>query len=150
MKTPFLLFLTIICLFPAIGKTADMVTGTGIDVTVTQMQTFQADQVQANTVQTQMMADIQRQQMERWKILQDMQTRIYEIQQDVISNRARTLDRMHNTMDEYIRDNASATSRDAAASARQSTQQATQKTVRPPTQGTTMPGGRCVGPCPSR
>ncbi|MBM3461345.1 MAG: hypothetical protein FJX76_04515 [Armatimonadetes bacterium] len=68
---------------------------------MTQMQNN--DFQNAMTISTQMQADAQKQQMERWKILQDTQTKIFEIQQDVTVNKARTQDKMFNKWDEYIR-----------------------------------------------
>jgi len=70
---------------------------------------FSATQLQQNdynnamTIGIQMQADAQKQQMERWKILQDTQTKIFEIQQDVTVNKAKTTDKMFNKWDEYIR-----------------------------------------------
>ena len=69
---------------------------------VTQMQ--QTDYQNAMTIAIQMQADAQKQQMERWKILQDTQTKIFEIQQDVTVNKAKTQDKLFNKWDEYIRD----------------------------------------------
>lgn len=57
----------------------------------------------AQTIATQMAADAQKQQMERWKILQDTQTKIFEIQQDVTANKAQTQDKAFKKWDEYIR-----------------------------------------------
>lgn len=57
----------------------------------------------AQTIYTQMQADAQKQEMSRWKILQDTQTKIFEIQQDVTVNKAKTQDKMFNKWDEYIR-----------------------------------------------
>ncbi len=68
---------------------------------MTQLQ--QNDYNNAQTVAIQMQADAQKQQMERWKILQDTQTKIFEIQQDVTVNKAKTTDKMFNKWDEYIR-----------------------------------------------
>lgn len=68
---------------------------------MTQMQ--QNDYNNAMTIGIQMQADAQKQQMERWKILQDTQTKIFEIQQDVTVNKAKTTDKMFNKWDEYIR-----------------------------------------------
>ena len=68
---------------------------------MTQMQNN--DFQNALTISTQMQADNQKQQMQRWKILQDTQTKIFEIQQDVTVNKARTQDKMFNKWDEYIR-----------------------------------------------
>ncbi|MGI5843366.1 MAG: hypothetical protein ACOX9B_08595 [Candidatus Xenobium sp.] len=70
---------------------------------VAQFQMFMSDFQQAQTIQTQIGADAQKQQMERWKILQDTQTKIFEIQQDVTVNKAKTQDKMFNKWDEYIR-----------------------------------------------
>ncbi len=70
---------------------------------VAQFQMFMSDYQQAQTIQTQIGADAQKQQMERWKILQDTQTKIFEIQQDVTVNKAKTQDKMYNKWDEYIR-----------------------------------------------
>ena len=62
-----------------------------------------SDYQQAQTIYTQMQADAQTQQMNRWKILQDTQTKIQEIQQDVTVNRAKSQDKMFDKWDEYIR-----------------------------------------------
>jgi len=70
---------------------------------VAQFQMFMSDFQQAQTIQTQIGADAQKQQMERWKILQDTQTKIFEIQQDVTVNKAKTQDKMFNKWDEYIK-----------------------------------------------
>ena len=70
---------------------------------VAQFQMFMSDYQQAQTIQTQIGADTQKQQMERWKILQDTQTKVFEIQQDVTVNKAKTQDKMFNKWDEYIR-----------------------------------------------
>lgn len=77
-------------------------------------QALAADQAQTcqagdgGTVQSQICADAQRQQMERWRIQQDTQTRIFEIQQDVTANRAKTQDKAFQTFDSYIRDDSPA------------------------------------------
>ena len=70
---------------------------------VSQFQMFMSDFQQAQTIQTQIGADAQKQQMERWKILQDTQTKIFEVQQEVTVNKAKTQDKMFNKWDEYIR-----------------------------------------------
>ena len=57
----------------------------------------------AQTVSTQMQSDAQKAQMERWKILQDTQTKIFEIQQDVTNNKAQTQDKAYKKWDAYIR-----------------------------------------------
>ncbi|MFP4498428.1 MAG: hypothetical protein ACLFQV_09490 [Vulcanimicrobiota bacterium] len=62
-----------------------------------------SDQNQAATVQTQMQADNQKQQMRQWQIMEDTKTKIFEIQQDVTVNKAKTGDKMFNKWDQYIR-----------------------------------------------
>ncbi len=61
------------------------------------------DQQNAMTIYTQTMAETQKQQMRRWQILQDTQTKIFEIQQDVTVNKAKTQDKMFQKWDDYIR-----------------------------------------------
>ena len=68
-----------------------------------QAQMAQNDFNNAQTIATQMQADAQKQQMERWKILQDTQTKIFEIQQYVTANKAQTQDKAFKKWDEYIR-----------------------------------------------
>jgi hypothetical protein len=62
-----------------------------------------SDQQNAQSIQTQIAADAQKQQMQRWKIMQDTQTKVFEIQQDVTANKAQTQDKMYRKWDEYIR-----------------------------------------------
>jgi hypothetical protein len=76
-------------------------TGMANAASITQM--VQSDYQQAQTVQTEMMADNQKQQMRRWQIQQDTQTKIFEIQQDVTVNKAKTQDKMFQKWDEYVR-----------------------------------------------
>ena len=61
------------------------------------------DQQNAMTIYTQTMAETQKSQMRRWQILEDTQTKIFEIQQDVTVNKAKTQDKLFNKWDEYIR-----------------------------------------------
>ena len=67
----------------------------------TQMQNNQFQNAQ--TIYSQIQADNQKQAMERWKILQDTQTKIFEIQQDVTANKAKTQDKAFQQWDQYIR-----------------------------------------------
>ncbi len=76
---------------------------TGMANAASMTQMVQSDYQQAQTVQTQMQADSQKNQMRRWQIMQDTQTKIFEIQQDVTVNKAKTQDKMFNKWDEYIR-----------------------------------------------
>ncbi|HLJ44547.1 MAG TPA: hypothetical protein VKU01_00980 [Bryobacteraceae bacterium] len=62
-----------------------------------------ASESSANTVATKIQADAQKQQMQRWKILQDIQTRIFQIQQDVTTNKAKAQDKAYKKLDGYIR-----------------------------------------------
>jgi len=55
------------------------------------------------TLQEQMSHDIQRQELERWKILRDTQTKIFELQQDLTTHRARTGDLARRAFEEFIR-----------------------------------------------
>lgn len=56
-----------------------------------------------STQEAQIQSDNQKQQMERWKILEETQTKIFEIQQDVTANQAKTQDKAYKKWDEYIR-----------------------------------------------
>ncbi|MBI3929411.1 MAG: hypothetical protein HY319_27950 [Armatimonadetes bacterium] len=68
-----------------------------------QMQMQATDQQQAQTIQTQIAADAAKQRSERWKIMNDTQTKIFEITQDTTVNKAKTADKAFNAMDQYIR-----------------------------------------------
>lgn len=57
----------------------------------------------ATTIQAQMAADNQKQQMERWKLAQDTQTKVFEITQEVTVHRAKTQDKVFQHWDQYIR-----------------------------------------------
>ncbi len=76
---------------------------TGMANAASQQQMVNSDQQEAQTVQTQMQADNQKQEMRRWQIMQDTQTKKFEIQQDVTVNKAKTGDKMFGKWDEYIR-----------------------------------------------
>ncbi|MGM9992346.1 MAG: hypothetical protein ACI376_05810 [Candidatus Bruticola sp.] len=85
------------------GGISNFLGGGGFAAAASAAQMTASDLQQAQTIYTQMQADAQKQQMERWKILQDTQTKIFEIQQDVTVNRAKTQDKMFGKWDEYIR-----------------------------------------------
>ncbi|HNU07255.1 MAG TPA: hypothetical protein PKO33_05760 [Pyrinomonadaceae bacterium] len=57
----------------------------------------------ATQLQSEIQSEAQKQQMERWKILQDTQTKIFEIQQDITVNRSKTSDKLHQKWDQFIR-----------------------------------------------
>ena len=61
------------------------------------------DQQQAQTIGTQTQADAQKQEMRRWQIQQDLQTKKFEIMQDVAVNKAQTGDKMAQKWDQYMR-----------------------------------------------
>ena len=63
--------------------------------------TFGVDDSQ--TMQTMLQGDAQQQQQERWKIQQDTQLKIFEIQQDVTQNKSKTSDNAYKSWDQYIR-----------------------------------------------
>lgn len=67
------------------------------------LQMILTDMQQAQTIYTQIAADAQKQRAERWKIMQDTQTKIFEITQDVTVNKAKTVDKGFNAWDQYIR-----------------------------------------------
>ncbi|GMU56543.1 MAG: hypothetical protein AMXMBFR33_56890 [Candidatus Xenobia bacterium] len=77
--------------------------GGGAADAASRAQMAQSDQNQAQTIQTQMQADAQKQQAERWKILRETQTKIFEIQQDVTVNQAKAQDKAFNKWSDYIK-----------------------------------------------
>lgn len=76
---------------------------TGMANAASMTQMVNSDYQQAQTIGTEMMADNQKQQMRRWQIMQDTQTKIFEIQQDVTVNKAKTQDKMFNKWNDYIK-----------------------------------------------
>jgi len=66
-------------------------------------QMAQTDALNAQTIQTQMQADVQKQQWRRIQIMMDTQTKIMEIQQEIAVNKAKTGDKMFLKWDEYIK-----------------------------------------------
>jgi hypothetical protein len=61
------------------------------------------DFLDAQTMATQASAPNQNQQMQRWRILQDTQAKIFEVQQNVTLNKAKTQDKAFKKLDRYIR-----------------------------------------------
>ncbi len=57
----------------------------------------------AQTIYASIDAQAQKSAMERWKIANDTQTKIFEIQQEVTVNRAKTQDKMFNKWCDYIK-----------------------------------------------
>ena len=66
-------------------------------------QTQANDFQNAQTIYTQIQAQAQRQEMQRWQIATDTQTKIMEIQQETTVNRAKTQDKLFKKWDDYIR-----------------------------------------------
>jgi hypothetical protein len=62
-----------------------------------------ADETKAQEIYTKITADAAKNQMDRWKILQDLQTKIFHITQDVTISRPRDMDDAYKRWDEYIR-----------------------------------------------
>lgn len=62
-----------------------------------------ADMQEAQAIYTQIASNAQTQKGQRWQILQNTQTRIFEITQEVTANKARTADKAFGAMDGYIR-----------------------------------------------
>jgi predicted nucleotide-binding protein len=62
-----------------------------------------ADAAEAQKIYTQISADAAKQQLDRWTVLQDLQTKIFNITQDVTINRSRKMDDAYKRWDEYIR-----------------------------------------------
>jgi len=75
--------------------------GSSSAMTMAQMQ--QTDQIQSEQTAMQMAAEKQKSEWSKWKILQDTQTKVYDIQQDVTLNRAKVQDKMFGKWDEFIR-----------------------------------------------
>lgn len=75
----------------------------GVSDIMSAQQMMANDLQNAMTIGAQIQADAQKQQMQRWKILQDTQTKIFEIQQDVTVNKAKVQDKMFEKWDDYIR-----------------------------------------------
>lgn len=67
------------------------------------IQTFLLDNADASTILTQMAAGNQKGQMDRWKLQQDTQAKIFEVMQDITRNKATTQDKAYKKWDEYIR-----------------------------------------------
>ena len=55
------------------------------------------------TIQQQISQDRQRQALERWKILRETQSKIFQLQQDVTIQRARSGHAAHRAWEEFIR-----------------------------------------------
>ncbi len=63
-----------------------------------QMSDFQ----QAQTIDTQMVAEAQKNQTQRWALMSDLQTKIHEMTTDVTVNKAKAADKLHQKLSRYI------------------------------------------------
>jgi len=68
-----------------------------------QVQMAATDAQQAQTIMTQIAADAQKQQAERWKIMRDAQTKIFEITQDVTINKCKVASKCVDLFSGYLR-----------------------------------------------
>jgi hypothetical protein len=75
----------------------------GLRLVLDMMKMQNEDFRKAMAIAESMQSDNQKQQVERWKILQDTQEQIFSIQKDVTLNKAQTNDPAYKKWDEYIR-----------------------------------------------
>lgn len=66
------------------------------------LQQQQSDMLQAQNIYTQMGAESQKSQMQRWQINSELQTKIHEITAKVTVNKAKMADKAMNAMTQYI------------------------------------------------
>lgn len=66
------------------------------------MQQQMSDFQQAQTINTQMAAEAQKNQAQRWSMMSDLQTKIHEITTDVTINKAKMADKLHGKLSQYI------------------------------------------------
>lgn len=76
---------------------------------------------------------------ERWKILQDTQTRIFAIQQDISVNKSQTQDRAYKKWDEYIGPGKGSESAKTAGMGSRPCRPAIQKACKPAVQKPSCP-----------
>lgn len=61
-----------------------------------------SDMQQAQTINTQMAAEAQKNQTQRWALMSDLQTKIHEMTTDVTIRKAKTADKLHEKLSRYI------------------------------------------------
>jgi hypothetical protein len=66
-------------------------------------QLAQTSQIEMEQTQMAMAAYRERAEWDKWKLLQDTQTKIYEIQQEVAINKAKTQEKMFQKWDEVVK-----------------------------------------------
>ncbi len=64
---------------------------------------YLSDAREAQLIYATIMRDAEKSRMDRWKIQQDMQSKLFQTIQDVTTSRAKTADKSSNNMDAYIR-----------------------------------------------
>lgn len=93
-------------ILPSFGATpsliADLKAASGVEVVTGNGGTAQ-DQKQAQSIMSQISADAQKQAAERWKIMEDTQTKIFEIQNDVTVNKSKSSDKAGQRWGDYVR-----------------------------------------------
>lgn len=67
------------------------------------LQMYRSDQQQAFTIWIQTLAEAKKQQAQRWKIMCELKTKIFEIQQEVAVNQARAQSKALSKWSDYIR-----------------------------------------------
>lgn len=88
---------------PSPGGPAGPPPGTSQADAARNWQQYQQDQQQVQQIWMQMAADRQKWMMEMWKILQDTQTKIYEIMESAILYKAQTADKVNQMWSQVIR-----------------------------------------------
>jgi hypothetical protein len=76
----------------------------GVETIVLDQHTLNADELEAQRIYTQIAADNAKQQMTRWKMLQDLQTKIFNVTQDVQVSRLRKADDAFKGWDKYLQE----------------------------------------------
>ncbi|MEW6279418.1 MAG: hypothetical protein AB1758_12385 [Candidatus Eremiobacterota bacterium] len=67
------------------------------------MQMMLTDRQQAMTIYTQTMADAQKQMAERWKIMRETQTKVFELLQEAVVNQSKVQSKICSKWSEYFR-----------------------------------------------
>lgn len=88
---------------PAGGPQGPAAGSTSATDAANKAKSYQDDVNQANTIYAQMAADRQKWYMRMWQIMQDTQTEIMSIVQQVLQNRAKTMDKICQDWDAVIR-----------------------------------------------
>jgi len=74
-----------------------------INSTMSANQMLNSASIKAEEAQLAMASESEKSEWNKWKMIQDTQNKIYEIQQGVAVDQAKTQDKMFNKWDEYIK-----------------------------------------------